>query len=83
MLNDVKKLEESMTLDQTKRLKEALGDDLYKLLDIIFDSDSEEEVKAKIGNFVSAAKTKPFKIVKARKVLNEDQKEIIMKFLER
>lgn len=83
MLEDVEQLSDSTTAQQAKALKSALGDRLYGLLDSALDSESEEEAVERVGKFVGEAKKKSniMKMIKARKLLTPEQKQIVMKFL--
>lgn len=82
MLEKVQKLGDSVTRDQINGLKKALGDDLYDLLDLAFDAETEGEAKERVDIFVSAARKSPIRVLKARKILNPEQKKIVMEFLE-
>ena len=82
MLEKVQQLGDSVTRDQIKGLKSALGDDLYDLLDHAFDAETEDEAQERVDSFVSAAKKSPLKVLKARKLLQPEQKKIVMEFLE-
>jgi len=82
MLDAVQELGESVSQSQIKDMKNILGEDLYSLLDEVFDSETEEDAKLRIDAFVAEAKKSPLKIMKARRVLDSDQKKLIMKFLE-
>jgi hypothetical protein len=82
MLESIQELGDSVSHAQIKELRSALGDDLFSLLDLAFDSDTEEEAKERIDAFVSSAKKNVLKIFKARKVLDKDQTRLIMEFLE-
>jgi len=82
MLESIQELGDSVSHAQIKELRSALGDDLFSLLDLAFDSDTEEEAKERIDAFVSSAKNNVLKIFKARKVLDKDQTRLIMEFLE-
>ena len=82
MLEKVQELGDSVTREQIKGLKGALGNSLYDLLDHAFDSETEEEAKERVAAFVSSAKKSPLKILKARKLLRPEQKTIVMEFLE-
>ena len=82
MLNKVRYLGESITRDQIKGLKDILGDSLYNMLDLAFEAKTEDEVNDRILSFVSEAKRSPLKIMKARRLLSDEQKSIIMEFLD-
>ena len=82
MLEKIQELGDLVTREQISDLKKALGDDLYGLLDHAFDSETEDDAKDRIGVFVAAVKKSPVKMFKARSVLNDEQKAIIMGFLE-
>ena len=82
MLKAVQELGDSVSHAQIKELRSALGDGLYSLLDSAFDSDTEEEAKERVAAFVSSAKENKIKLLKARRILDKDQKELIMKFKE-
>ena len=82
MLEKVQILGDSVTRDQIKQLRGALGDSLYDLLDFAFESETEEDANERIASFVSEAKGSPLKLLKARKLLTDDQKVIVMEFLE-
>lgn len=82
MLDEVKFLDESLTVSQISDLKSTLGASLYALLDLAFDSESEEDAKVRVAEFVSAAKKSPLKIIKARGILSPEQSEAVMKFLD-
>lgn len=82
MLEKVQDLGDSVTHEQIKGLKDALGDALYNLLDHAFESETEEEAKERVATFVSSAKSSPIKLIKARKLLTAEQKAVIMGFLE-
>lgn len=82
MLKAVQELGDSVSHAQIKELRLVLGDDLYSLLDYAFDSDSEEEANERVAAFVSSAKDNKIKLLKARRILDKDQKELIMKFME-
>jgi len=81
MLEKVQQLGDSVTRDQIKKLKGALGNTLYDLLDLAFEAETEDEAEERVGAFVSAAKESPLKILKARRLLDEGQKAIVMGFL--
>jgi len=81
MLEKVQQLGDSVTRDQIKKLKDALGNTLYDLLDLAFEAETEDEAKERVSAFVSAAKESPLKILKARRLLDEEQKAIVMGFL--
>lgn len=81
MLEDVQKLSDSMTGKQAKALKDALGDKLYQLLDHALDAENEEEALERVEKFVGSAKKNIMKVMKARKSLTAEQKEIVMNFL--
>jgi len=81
MLEKVNELCDSMTIAQASELKEVLGAELYDLLDLAFESDSEDEARSRISDFVSLAKKHPFKLIKARKLLDDNQKNIIIEFM--
>jgi len=81
MLEKVQQLGDSVTRDQINGLKDALGNALYDLLDHAFESETEDEAKERVDTFVSAAKKSPVKLLKARKLLKGEQKEIVMEFL--
>jgi hypothetical protein len=82
MLEAVKELGESVTHGQLKELKEILGEDLFGLLDAAFDAESEEEAQERVAAFVDMAKKNPLKIFKSRRILEEQQKNLIMSFME-
>ena len=82
MLKAVQELGDSVSRAQIKELRSVLGDGLYSLLDSAFDSDTEEEAKERVDAFVSLAKENKMKLLKARRILDKDQKELIMKFME-
>lgn len=81
MLEKVHELCDSMTISQASELREALGETLYSLLDSAFESETEAEAADRVAAFVSEAKKSPRKLIKARKVLDEDQKNIIIEFV--
>lgn len=81
MLEAVQKLGESVNHKQLKELKETLGDKLYGLLDSAFDAEDEKEAQSRVDAFVAEAKESPLKILKARRVLDDEQKALIMKFM--
>lgn len=82
MLDDLKFLEESLTGSQISEMKSTLGNELYALLDSALDSETEEDAKVRVSEFVNAAKRKPMKIIKARRLLSPDQSEAVMRFLD-
>lgn len=82
MLDDLKFLEESLTGSQISELKSILGNELYTLLDSALDSETEEDAKVRVSEFVNAVKRKPMKIIKARRLLSPEQSEAVMRFLD-
>ena len=82
MLEEIQKLGDSVSTSQIRYLRNMLGDKLFVLLDFAFDAETEEEASERVDAFVSAAKKSPLKMLKARRILNKDQKAIIMEFLE-
>jgi hypothetical protein len=82
MLEAVQKLGESVTHKQLKELKDTLGEKLFSLLDSAFDAEDEKDAVSKVNSFVEEAKKAPLKILKARRVLDDEQKALIMKFME-
>jgi len=83
MLETVQELGDSVTREQLKSLKDVLGDELFGLLDHAFDSETDEEAKERIAAFVAKAKKKSnaLRILKARRLLDAEQKKMIMQFL--
>lgn len=81
MLKEVEDLNDSISFDQLKDLKEALGADLFSLLEDLLDSSTEEEAESNVQAFVKEAKCNIGKVLKAGKILNKNQKESIFKFL--
>ncbi len=81
MLEKVQQLGDSVTRDQINDLKDALGNALYDLLDHAFESETEDEAKERVAAFVSEAKKSPLKLLRARKALHGNQKQIVMEFL--
>ena len=81
MLKAVQELGDSVSPAQIKELRSILGDDLFSLLDCAFDSETEEEAKERVDAFVSSAKDNAVKMLRARRVLDKDQKDLIMKFM--
>lgn len=81
MLQRVKELGDSIGREQSVDLKRILGENLYNLLDFALDSETEDDARKRIDTFVSVIKGSPLKIFKARKVLTDRQREIIMEFL--
>jgi len=82
MLEAIQELGDSASHDQLKKLKDILGSDLFGLLDTAFDSTTEEEAKERIDAFVQSAKKNAIRMLKARRVLDDDQKRLIMNFME-
>lgn len=82
MLEKVQTLGDSVTRDQIKKLKDALGDPLYDLLDQAFEAATDEEARERVNLFAAAAKGSPLKILNARRLLTEEQKAIVLGFLE-
>jgi hypothetical protein len=81
MLEAVQELGDSVTHEQLKQLRDTLGDELFGLLDAAFDADSEEEAQERVSAFVDMAKKNKLKILKARRILDEEQKKLIMSFM--
>jgi len=81
MLEAVQELGDSVTHGQLKDLKEILGEDLYALLDSAFDAETEEEATSRVSAFVEKAKENKLKMLKARRVLDGEQKKLIMSFM--
>lgn len=81
-LEKVQELGDSVTQDQVKLLKQALGDSLYDLLDSAFEAKTEEEASARVSEFVAEAKKSLMKIMMARRILKDNQKEIIADLFE-
>jgi len=82
MLEEVQKLGGSVTLEQIDELRLTLGHHLYGFLKDLLDSKSEDEATKRVEAFVEEAKKSPLKILKARRLLDDDQKALIMKFME-
>jgi len=81
MLEDIQELGETVTRDQILELTKVLGEDLYGLLDHAFESETEEGAKERSAAFVASAKKSPLKVLRARGILNKEQKKLIMDFL--
>jgi hypothetical protein len=81
-LDKVRDLGDSVTQEQVRLLRQALGDPLYNLLDLAFESKSEDEALARVSEFVTEAKKSVMKIMMARKILKDDQKAIIAELFE-
>ena len=81
MLEAIQELGDSVSHSQIRDLKSTLGDELYGLLDSAFDAETEVEAKKRIDAFVSAAKENKLRMLKARRILDKEQKSLIMKFL--
>lgn len=82
MLEAVQQLGDSVNHKQLKELKETLGEKLFSLLDSAFDAENEEDAVSKVESFVEEAKKSPLKILKARRILDDEQKSLIKKFME-
>lgn len=82
MLEAVQQLGDSVNHKQLKELKETLGEKLFSLLDSAFDAENEEEAVSKVESFVEEAMKSPLKILKARRILDDEQKSLIKKFME-
>lgn len=78
----VDELAASLTSDQREELKEKLGDKMYALLDNMTKAEDDDGAQAAIDSFIAAAKKKPMKVLKARRVLTRGQRKIIEDFFE-
>jgi len=81
MLDDIKKLGDTISIEQDRALKKDIGEELFKLLDSMLESETEDEARERVDIFISYIKKKPLRILKAKKILNEPQLDIILRFL--
>lgn len=81
MLEKVQQLGDSVTRDQLKDLEKTLGEKLFSLLDHALDSEDEEEAESRVAAFVAEAKKSPIKVLKVRKILTPEQKDIVMELM--
>lgn len=82
MLEEIKKLKESIDDDQFEDVAKVLGDDLYKLFLIAISSKTEESARTRVKEFGDALKKHPIKAFKLYGRLRADQKVIIQHFIE-
>ena len=78
MIDEIKKLENSIESNQYQLIRSALGDNLFKILDDAFDAENEDEASAKIKDFAKSLKAEPLKALRLRNILNKEQMKIIM-----
>ena len=81
-LEKIGELGDSLSREQVVKLKKALGDDIFAMFDNVLDSENEEEAAGCVKKFVDAVKKSPVKLLRARRLLNEEQKSIIIGLLE-
>jgi queuine/archaeosine tRNA-ribosyltransferase len=82
LLEKVNKLGDSLTREQVAKLQKALGGDIFAIFDNALDSKNEEEASERVKLFIDTVKKSPIKMIKARKLLNKEQKSIIIELLE-
>lgn len=82
MIKEVEELANSISGNQLRGLKSALGNRIFVLLENVLDSETEEEAESSVKHFVEEAKKNIGKVFKARKILDDRQVELILKFLD-
>jgi len=82
MLQILKELHKSITIEQRKEIDPILGDDLSRLLDLLLQTDTEEDAENRLREFKSLAKKSPVKVFKMRRKLTAHQKSLIMQLVE-
>ena len=82
MLESVKRFRDSITDEQRQDVKTVLGDELAQTFNSVLESETEQQVKERIGLFIAAVRKQPVKMFRLRRKLTDEQKVIVDGFLE-
>ncbi len=82
ILQVVNDLRVSLTAEQLRDAKEILGESLFGLFDKAIKSKSEADAAGRIKVFMDAAKEDFVKMLRVRKILNPEQREIILRLMD-